>query len=119
MVEQVWTVEELLAAEPADTFALLFRRSHRPDRLIGLASRGVVVRLRERHMTGRIAATHGSPYLYDRHVPIVLMGAGIEPGRDEERVSTVDMAPTLAFLAGAPYPEDLDGRPLITGDRSR
>ena len=50
---------------------------------------------------------------YDRHVPFVLMGSGIEPGRIDLRVATVDMAPTLAHLVGVPFPDDLDGRPLV------
>ena len=39
----------------------------------------------------------------------ILMGVGIEAGRDEQRVSPIDLAPTLADFAGAPVPDDLDG----------
>lgn len=49
----------------------------------------------------------------DRHVPFVPMSSGIEPGRIDLRVATVDMAPTLAHLVGVPFPDDLDGRPLV------
>ncbi len=57
---------------------------------------------------------HGSPYWYDRHVPVIFMGGGVEPGLSDDRVSTADVAPTLADLAGVPFPPDLDGRPLRT-----
>jgi arylsulfatase A-like enzyme len=63
----------------------------------------------------RTGTTHGSPYWYDRHVPMLFMGAGIPPGRDPQRTSTVDFAPTLARLLGIPYPRDVDGRVLSLG----
>jgi arylsulfatase A-like enzyme len=55
---------------------------------------------------------HGTPYWYDRHVPLAFMGAGVSAGRDTARAATVDFAPTLARLLGVPSPADLDGRPL-------
>jgi arylsulfatase A-like enzyme len=36
----------------------------------------------------------------------------IAPGVSAERAATVDVAPTLARLAGIPVPHDLDGRVL-------
>ena len=60
-------------------------------------------------------ASHGSPYYYDRHVPIIFMGGGLSSGISDERASTVDMAPTLAWLAGIEVPSDLDGRILRAG----
>jgi len=107
------TREELLASGPADTLLTLYRRGYRRDRPTGLGNRGVNVRLREGYMTGGETATHGSPYAYDRRVPIVFMGAGVKAGRSDERVATVDIAPTLARLAGVPFPDNLDGRVLI------
>jgi predicted AlkP superfamily pyrophosphatase or phosphodiesterase len=44
--------------------------------------------------------THGTPYGYDARVPVVLMGAGIKPGRYFVPASPLDIAPTLAALAG-------------------
>ena len=64
-------------------------------------------------MTGGNTTTHGSPYAYDRRVPIVFMGAGVTAGRSDERVATVDIAPTIARLAGVPFLDNLDGRVLI------
>ena len=47
---------------------------------------------------------HGSPYGFDTRVPIVLMGKGIAPGKHLAAVSPLDIAPTLAFLAGVMLP---------------
>lgn len=46
------------------------------------------------------AATHGSLYAYDARVPVILFGAGIQPGRYWQAATPADIAPTLATLAG-------------------
>ncbi|MGA2428311.1 MAG: alkaline phosphatase family protein [Candidatus Acidiferrum sp.] len=43
---------------------------------------------------------HGTPYNYDQHVPILLMGYGIQPGDYYREVTPADIAPTLATLCG-------------------
>src|SRR5256885_7801560 len=43
---------------------------------------------------------HEAPYLYDQHVPVVLMGFGIQPGEYYDGVTPEDIAPTLAALCG-------------------
>ena len=62
-----------------------------------------------------LGTTHGSPYYYDRWVPLIVMGPGIEAGLVETPVRPLDLAPTLAGLAGVLFPDDLDGRPLPLG----
>ena len=57
-------------------------------------------------------AIHGSPHDYDTHVPLVLWGAGIEPGRRDAFVRVVDIAPTLARLVGVAPAEPIDGEVL-------
>jgi len=44
--------------------------------------------------------SHGSPYKYDQHVPVLLMGYGIQPGEYYGEVTPADIAPTLASLCG-------------------
>jgi arylsulfatase A-like enzyme len=54
--------------------------------------------------------THGSPYEYDTHVPILVYGPKwIGTGRIDERVEVVDIAPTLARLLGVPAPSASEG----------
>jgi predicted AlkP superfamily pyrophosphatase or phosphodiesterase len=54
-------------------------------------------------------AGHGSPYDYDTHVPLIFTGPWFAPGRYAEFVRTVDLAPTLAEIAGIKPSEKLDG----------
>jgi len=53
--------------------------------------------------------THGSPHDYDTHVPLIFYGPVFRPGRYEEFVRTVDLAPTLASVAGVKPVEAVDG----------
>ena len=57
-------------------------------------------------------AMHGQPTDADAHVPLILMGPEIRRGTYDRRVSTVDIAPTLARLLGLTPAEPLDGRVL-------
>jgi hypothetical protein len=43
---------------------------------------------------------HGVPYNYDQHVPVLLMGFGIQPGQYFQPVTPADIAPTVAALCG-------------------
>lgn len=51
-----------------------------------------------------LAATHGSPWNYDTHVPLAFSGAGISAGRSSRWVDVRSLAPTVAALAGVPAP---------------
>ena len=58
---------------------------------------------------GGNVSSHSSGYDYDSHVPLIFYGAGVKPGRATEFVRTVDLAPTLAAIAGVKPSERLDG----------
>jgi predicted AlkP superfamily pyrophosphatase or phosphodiesterase len=105
---------DLLGTQPADTLRALYTNSYFDGRAIGpLGHLGVQIRMEEGILVrGPTGTTHGSPYLYDRHVPFIIMGKGIPPGVSDHRTSVVDLAPTLAHLAGIPAPGDLDGVPV-------
>ena len=57
-----------------------------------------------------VTGSHGQPWSYDSHVPVIWMGPGIEPGRISRRVETVDVAPTIAAYLGVKYPSGTRGR---------
>ena len=55
---------------------------------------------------------HGSPYSYDRHVPLALFGFPFVPGTYRTHSEPVDLAPTLASLLGINAPTHSVGRVL-------
>jgi predicted AlkP superfamily pyrophosphatase or phosphodiesterase len=58
-------------------------------------------------------ATHGSPWDYDRRVPILFWRKGLAGEEQPAPVETVDIAPTLAAMLGLKVPQgDFDGRCL-------
>lgn len=59
-----------------------------------------------------VAATHGTPWRHDTHVPILFTGAGLRPRRVFREVAPVDVAPTLAALLGVNPPSASVGQPL-------
>jgi predicted AlkP superfamily pyrophosphatase or phosphodiesterase len=114
VVRNAWKVSDLLRRTPSDSFAVFVRRSLYPERAGSSSARAGVEMLLQPGILPNESrgTTHGSPYWYDRHVPILFMGSGIIAGRDDRRVSTVDFAPTVARLIGVPAPGGLDGRAL-------
>lgn len=112
LATKAYTHVDLTRGEPADSFATLFRNSMYPGRAGNrLSAYGVEIRFGYHDLVrGATGTTHGTPYWYDRHVPFLLLGAGVSPGRSTEARYTVDVAPTLARLGGVPVPPDLDGR---------
>jgi predicted AlkP superfamily pyrophosphatase or phosphodiesterase len=57
-------------------------------------------------------ATHGTPYNYDAHIPLILMGTRIKPGTYSAPVALNDLAPTLATVAHVEIPSGSAGRVL-------
>lgn len=57
-------------------------------------------------------AQHGQNSILDTHVSLVLWGEGVQHGEHANRVSVVDIAPTLAHILGIQPAERLDGRVL-------
>jgi predicted AlkP superfamily pyrophosphatase or phosphodiesterase len=62
-------------------------------------------------------STHGSPWDYDRRVPILFWWKGSAPRERVLPLDTVDIAPTIAAVTGVKPPADVDGRcrPLGSG----
>lgn len=59
-----------------------------------------------------VVADHGEPYAYGTAAPLILAGAGVRAGAWSDRVSTLDIAPTLAAILGILPPSGSEGRIL-------
>jgi predicted AlkP superfamily pyrophosphatase or phosphodiesterase len=60
--------------------------------------------------TSRYISTHGSPWDYDRRVPIAFWRRGMAPSAPQQPIETVDIMPTVAAMLGVPL-----GAPAIDG----
>ena len=56
--------------------------------------------------------SHGMPFHYDAHVPLIFMGDWIKPGRYNQKAAPNDVAPTLATLLDVETPSGAVGRVL-------
>ncbi|WND01801.1 alkaline phosphatase family protein [Temperatibacter marinus] len=81
-------------------------RDHHPARY------GIYVQYKPNTHFGYGMVVHGSPYDYDRLVPIFFFGGGVVDQKLRE-ARTIDVAPTLAKWMALPYPETVDGKPLF------
>jgi predicted AlkP superfamily pyrophosphatase or phosphodiesterase len=65
------------------------------------------------YSSGRVqGTTHGSPYAYDTHVPIVFYGKGIKKGSSVTYHSVTDVAPTVSVLLNIKFPSGCTGQPV-------
>ncbi len=80
-----------------------FYRQRSPD---------LIVIPEEYYQFGASGTTHGTPFKYDTHVPVIFMGSGIKPGHYYEKIAVNDIAPTLAAIAGVQEPSGSTGRVL-------
>jgi bisphosphoglycerate-independent phosphoglycerate mutase (AlkP superfamily) len=75
-------------------------------------SGNVIVMLDPYWITGRSGTTHGAPFNYDTHVPVLFLGAQIRAGRYNGNVMVNDIAPTLATILDVETPSGSVGRVL-------
>jgi predicted AlkP superfamily pyrophosphatase or phosphodiesterase len=112
-VEAIWTGSELLQeVDKSDYARWLYANSYYPER-----SPDFLIQFEKYAMPSvGLVTTHGSAYDYDTHVPLIVLAPGLEPETLDIPVRTIDLAPTLATLAGIPIAGEVDGWSLI--DRS-
>jgi predicted AlkP superfamily pyrophosphatase or phosphodiesterase len=56
--------------------------------------------------------SHGTPFDYDSHVPVIFMGTGIKAGQYDQTIAVNDIAPTLATILRVETPSGSVGRVL-------
>lgn len=109
-IEDAFTQEDLEIEHPTRPYLELYQRSTFPGR-----GHDIKLRYKENYLVAYAAngSSHGSPYEYDNHVPMVYYGFGLPAKRIDRRVATVDIAPTLARLMHLTVtPNQFDGQLL-------
>ncbi|WP_291867113.1 alkaline phosphatase PafA [Maribacter sp.] len=62
----------------------------------------------------KTGSTHGSPQIYDTHVPLLFYGKGIKNGHTFARTEIPDIAPTISALLGIAFPSGTTGKPIVS-----
>src|SRR5574343_204794 len=91
-IQNVYTEEQIQLASVSDSYLQAIQRGYDPNQngeLIILLKPAYV----EYSTTG---TTHGSPYSYDTHVPVLFFGWGISKGESHAKKYITQIAPTLA-----------------------
>jgi len=111
---RVYTADQLQHDnQPGDPIGLLMERGYYRGR-----SADLLIVAKPYWIASRQGTTHGTPFSYDTHVPLIFFGRGIRPGRYDENVRTADIAPTLADLLGVNTPSGSVGRVLPVIEKS-
>lgn len=125
-IADVYTSSQLNSkSDSGDKFLELYKKSHRSDRIPRLpffsldnfqseiGKQGMMVRLKENAMIDLDTDIHGSPYDYDRYVPLIFMGMGVKKGSSNMKTYTIDVAPSLTKLGNVPIPVKTDGKSVF------
>jgi predicted AlkP superfamily pyrophosphatase or phosphodiesterase len=107
-VSRVYTRDQLLLGNvPNDRIASRVLRGFNAQR-----SGDLEIILEPYWIRQATGTTHGTPYSYDAHIPLILMGRGVAPGEYSNAAALNDLAPTLATLLALEIPPASSGRVL-------
>jgi predicted AlkP superfamily pyrophosphatase or phosphodiesterase len=107
-IARVYTREQIMRGElKQDRIGIRVRNGFNEER-----SADVLVIPEPYWVFSKKGTTHGAPYSYDSHVPVIFMGAGIKAGRYHTAVAVNDIAPTLASMLDVETPSGSEGRVL-------
>jgi len=107
-VFRVFTRTQLMNGEiSADSVGIRIRNGFNQAR-----SGNIFVMLDPYWMVSRSGTTHGAPFDYDTHVPVLFLGPQVRTGRYNANIMVNDIAPTLATMLDVETPSGSVGRVL-------
>jgi hypothetical protein len=113
-IAEAWLISEVRtwqhAADPLRRAAAAGVAADNPADVMFITRRHYSLDIGEPSGSG---TNHGSPYEYDRQVPVLVAGPGVPAWRQSEPVSQLRVAATLAQLLGIPRPGQARGEPLF------
>ena len=107
-IEKMIIKEEIINTKDADSVTRRLKNMIHPVKtpdVFPLVSYGYLYR-------GPYGTSHGSPYDYDTHVPLIFARKGFRKEQNDKRAATVDIAPTISRYLGIEIPEYCDGESL-------
>lgn len=110
-VKNVYSADVIAAGSLNDEVVQMYKRGHSPDRCgdvyILLQPGWVDMSWSEQ------GTTHGSPYTYDTHVPLLFYGKNIKKGHSYDKVNVTQIAPSISAMLGIIPPSGSFQSPLI------
>ncbi|WP_445384246.1 alkaline phosphatase PafA [Robiginitalea sp. IMCC44478] len=107
-IQEVYTAEQLVGADLGEGFAGILQNGYNQKRSGDI----VILPAPATIDYSRTGSTHGSPYPYDTHVPLLFYGKGIRQGELLRKTYIPDIAPTLALLLGIANPNGTTGQAI-------
>lgn len=108
-VEHVYTAHQMWQNEYTMGIPHLIQNGYNQKR-----SGDVIVVLKPDYVSySDTGSTHGSPYNYDTHTPLLFYGKGIKKGSTSVRTEIPDIAATMASLLGIAFPSGATGNPIV------
>lgn len=110
-VLKVFSSEVLNNGNLSDNILKLYMRGYYPQRC-----GDVYIMLQSGSLDqswSNLGTTHGSPYTYDTHVPLLFYGKNIPHGRTDNLVEVSQLAATLSAMLGINAPSGCSVNPLL------
>ena len=111
-----------LEKSPPPTSDVIARRMHHGfnpkrsgDVIVVLEPYNILYTVPDDPDESRLTTTHGSPYSYDTHVPLIIMGRDFAAGSYAQAASPADVATSLAMALNIQSPSCSVGRILLEG----
>ena len=107
-VEKVIIKDDVLNSTQQDKMTLRIKKMIHPEKspeIFPLVTPGFLYR-------NPYGTSHGSPYDYDTHVPLIFARSHFKSQEDTSPRATVDIAPTIAKYLDVNIPEYCDGTPI-------
>lgn len=113
-IKNAFTSSQLLAGDMDNGLRDMIRDGYHPKE-----SGDVIFVLEANYLPKSMASSehkgtsHGSPYGYDTHVPLLWYGANIEPGSVYRNIDITDITPTLVYLLDLQKTNGCTGEPIL------
>ena len=108
-IATAYSADNLMLQNDNNAIVQRLQRGHHPKR-----SGDIVFTLLPGYTSyGPTGSTHGSAYVYDTHIPLLMFGKGVRKGSTYAHTSITDIAPTISALLGVSNPTGNTGNPIV------
>ena len=114
-IAAAYTTSNLMQMDADNPIVERLQKGYNPKR-----SGDIIYMLLPAYIANRTyGTTHGSAFIYDTHVPLLLYGSGIQKGSTFKRTKISDIAPTICALLEVSNPTGVIGNPIGAALKSR